>query len=117
MLSEILCGGKIRVIITGDNGPIGASDLSEAIPPAVRSFVLFRDQGCCSIEGCRSRYRLQPHHIQERSDGGANHPENLISLCWWHHHIAIHMLGFTIDPDTPVHRRRLIRANPSTGPP
>jgi hypothetical protein len=116
MLSEILCGGKIRVIITGDNGPIGVSDLSEAIPPAVRSFVLFRDQGCCSIEGCRSRYRLQPHHIQERSDGGANHPENLISLCWWHHHIAIHMLGMRIDPDSPIHRRRLIRP-PATGPP
>jgi len=34
LLSEILCTGKVRIVFTGDNGqPIGASHLSEAIPP------------------------------------------------------------------------------------
>jgi hypothetical protein len=116
-LAEILCTGKIRVIISGDDGPIASSDLGEAIPPAVRSYVLFKDQGSCSIEGCRSRYRLQPHHIKERANGGTNDPANLITLCWYHHHIAIHMLGMRIDPDSPTHRRRLIGWQPTTGPP
>jgi Domain of unknown function (DUF222) len=56
-LSEILCTGKIRVIVTDGDRPVAHSDLGEAIPPAVRSFVLWRDQSQCSIEGCRSRYR------------------------------------------------------------
>ncbi|MGH8924895.1 MAG: HNH endonuclease [Acidimicrobiia bacterium] len=35
----------------------------------------------CSIEGCRSRYRLQIHHIHPRSRGGGHRPDNLITLC------------------------------------
>ena len=115
-LSEILCEGKIRVIVTDGLHPVAYSDLGEAIPPAIRSFVLWRDQGQCSIEGCPSRYRLQPHHIQQRAHGGNHHPDNLITLCWYHHHVAIHQMGFRIDPDSPTHRRRLIPKH-NTGPP
>jgi 5-methylcytosine-specific restriction endonuclease McrA len=120
ILSEILCTGKVRVIVTDGQQPIVWSDLGEAIPPQVRAFVLHRDQGMCSIEGCPSRYRLQLHHIQERQHHGNNHhPDNLITLCWFHHHVAIHQLGMTIDLNSPVHRRRLIgsRSRTSTGPP
>jgi hypothetical protein len=108
-LSEILCDGRIRVTWTdGDRGPIAVSHLTETIPPAVRAWVLHRDQGQCSIEGCRSRNRLQIHHIHEQHLGGDQDPDNLITICWYHHHIAIHQLGFEIDPRSPVHRRRLI---------
>ena len=115
-LGEILCGGKFRVIVTDGLHPVAYSDLREAIPPAIRSFVAFRDQGQCSIEGCPSRYWLQPHHILERRHGGSHHPDNLITLCWYHHHVAIHGLGFRIDPDSPAHRRRLLTRR-NTGPP
>lgn len=117
-LSEILCEGKIRVIWTdGEKGPIAVSNLTEAIPPATRAWVLHRDQGQCSIEGCRSRYRLQIHHIHPRALGGNHDPSNLVSLCWYHHHIAIHELGYRIDPNSPTHRRRLVGWRPTTGPP
>ena len=107
-LDEILCTGRVRVILQGeDHRPIGVSDLGEAIPPAVRSWILHRDQGRCQIDGCGSRYRLQPHHIRQRSAGGDHDPDNLISLCWYHHHVAIHMLGMSLDPASPPHRRRL----------
>ncbi len=115
-LEEILCNGQIRVIVTDRLRPVAYSDLGEAIRPAVRSYVLWRDQGQCSIEGCRSRYRLQPHHITQRAFGGSHDPENLISLCWYHHHVAIHQMGMRIDPDTPTHRRRLLPP-PGTAPP
>ena len=107
-LSELLCTGKVRVIMGGEDGrPIGVSDLGEAIPPAVRAYVLHRDQGRCQIDGDHSSYRLRIHHIVPRAEGGDNNPDNLISLCWYHHHVAIHMLGMIIDPDSPPHRRRL----------
>jgi 5-methylcytosine-specific restriction endonuclease McrA len=116
-LSEILCEGRVRVIYADSGGPIAVTHLTEAIPPAVKAWVLHRDQGQCSIEGCRSRYRLQIHHIQERHLGGDHDPSNLITLCWYHHHIAIHQLGMTIDPNSPTHRRRLVGWRPTTGPP
>jgi hypothetical protein len=81
-LAEILCNGTARVIYTDCNGPHAVSNRTEAIPPAIRAFVLKRDQGRCSIEGCGSRHRLQPHHIKERHSGGDHDPDNLITLCW-----------------------------------
>ncbi|HJR87024.1 MAG TPA: HNH endonuclease, partial [Acidimicrobiia bacterium] len=105
-LSEILCGGKVR-LLASDLHCLYYSDLGEAVPPAIRSLVLARDLGMCSIEGCRSRYRLQIHHLHPRSRGGGHHPDNLLTLCWYHHHVAIHGMGMEIDPESPVHRRRL----------
>ena len=108
-LAEILCEGRIRVTWTdGDGGPVAVSHLTETIPPSIRAWIFHRDQGRCSIEGCRSRNRLQIHHLHERHLGGNHNPENLITLCWYHHHVAIHQLGFTIDPQSPVNRRRLV---------
>jgi hypothetical protein len=106
VLREILCGGRVR-IIASDLNCLFYSDLGEAVPPALRALVMARDMGICSIEGCRSRYRLQIHHLHPRSRGGAHHPDNLVTLCWYHHHVAIHGMGMEIDPETPVHRRRL----------
>jgi 5-methylcytosine-specific restriction endonuclease McrA len=115
-LAEILCTGKVRLIVQGEDGkPIGVSDRGEAIPPAVRLSVLHRDQGRCQIDGCHARYRLQPHHIQPRSEGGHHHLDNLITLCWYHHHVAIHMMGMNLDPTSPPHRKRLTWHN--HGPP
>jgi hypothetical protein len=105
-LAEILCGGKVR-LLASDLHCLYYSDLGEAVPPALRSLVLSRDLGMCSIEGCRSRYRLQIHHLHPRSRGGGHHPDNLLTLCWYHHHVAIHGMGMEIDPESPVHRRRL----------
>ncbi|HEY5728198.1 MAG TPA: HNH endonuclease [Acidimicrobiia bacterium] len=73
--------------------------------------------GQCSIAGCHSRYRIQPHHIRERHQGGSHDPDNLVSLCWYHHHVAIHQLGYTIDPGSPTHRRKLLSPRQPTGPP
>ena len=115
-LSEILCTGQVRVIVTDGLHPIAYSDMGEAIPGHIRRYVQWRDQNQCSIEGCHSRYRLQPHHIKERQHGGNHDPDNLITLCWFHHHVAIHGLGYRIDPTSPIHRRRLLKPQ-NHGPP
>ena len=89
---------------------------ARAIPPQLRRFVLDRDGAACTIAGCTSRYRLQVHHITRWVDGGRTDPENLTTVCWFHHHIVIHGQGFTIDPDSPPQRRRLLHP-PIHGPP
>jgi len=108
VLEELLCTGTVQVVGLRGGMPVVTSDAVRAIPPAVRGFVARRDAGC-TIEGCTSRYRLEPHHVIPRSRGGTHDPENLATLCWFHHHIAIHRQGFRIDPDTPPGRRKLTR--------
>jgi hypothetical protein len=108
-LERILCDSPVDVIALTDNGePLRIGNASTAIPPSTRRHVLWRDGGICTADGCSSSYRLQPHHIQERSDNGDHHHSNLTSLCWFHHHVVIHGRGFRIDPNSPTRRRRFL---------
>ncbi|NNK91513.1 MAG: DUF222 domain-containing protein [Acidimicrobiia bacterium] len=106
-LERILCEGRVQVIVTDGDWIPATSPATRTIPPATRRHVLVRDGGCV-IDGCSSRYRLQPHHIRPRSEGGAHDAENLATLCWYHHHVAIHGEGYRLDTESPPHRRRLI---------
>jgi hypothetical protein len=115
-LEELLCTGTVQVIGLQDGTPVVTSTASRAIPPAVRRLVAARDGGC-TIAGCTSRYRLEPHHIVHRADSGSHDPENLTTLCWFHHHVAIHQQGLSIDPDSPPQKRRLIQPRPGHNPP
>ncbi len=109
-IEAILCNGVIDVTArSGDGTPLGMGRRSRIIPPRLRRFVLHRDGGVCTVEGCVSRYRLQAHHITPWSHGGTTDADNLTTLCWFHHHVVIHGRGFTIDPSSPPQRRRLLR--------
>ena len=48
-----------------------------------------RDLGCCQVPGC-SRRATHAHHITPRSQGGTDHPSNLVALCTCHHLFGIH---------------------------
>ncbi len=57
-VEAILCDGVIEV--TGrisDGTPVNMGRRSRTIPPRLRRFILARDGGMCTIEGCVSRYR------------------------------------------------------------
>ena len=111
-LAEILCTGTIETnAITADGTPLGVGRRTGKIPPRLRRFVLGRDRGCTAA-GCTSRYRLQPHHKQHWADGGATDADNLITLCWYHHHVIVHQRGYTIDPDSPIGQTRFLRPQP-----
>ena len=56
------------------------------IPNSVRRSVYRRDGYRCAL--CDSATGLQIHHIVHRSEGGSNHPQNLITLCWKCHAVA-----------------------------
>ncbi|MDE0289446.1 MAG: HNH endonuclease signature motif containing protein [bacterium] len=99
----VQCVGITEVItVAGQN--IVHHGTTASTRPSLRRAVLARDDGC-TIDGCTSTYRLEAHHITPRSQGGTNTAENLTSLCWYHHHVAVHRRGMRIDPHlaTPNH--------------
>lgn len=61
--------------------------LVEAIPSAsllpVELIEAKRD-----LERCQRRDTLQTHHLLNRSQGGSDHPDNLLTLCYDHHEKA-----------------------------
>lgn len=115
-LERIMCVGSVEVVVDAGSGvPLAVGPTTRVVPPKMRRFVLNRDGGC-TIDGCGSSYRLEVHHIVPRSRGGTHDAENLTTLCWWHHHIAIHGQGKRIDPNSPPLRRRLLPAETNLPP-
>jgi hypothetical protein len=72
----------------------------------LRFAVFARDGYHC--KSCNSMGPLHPHHIIFKSQGGADHPANLITVCWKCHR-AIHdgFLKCELDKDDngPVYVR------------
>lgn len=52
--------------------------------------VLERDGWRCAVPGCSSRSALHDHHVKFRSQGGSNRLEDRLTVCVWHHQVAIH---------------------------
>ncbi len=116
VLEEILCTGATEITLTRDGTPLAATPTTRVVSPRLRRWLLRRDHGC-TIDGCRSRYRLQPHHIIPYSHGGTTQPDNLTTLCWYHHHVVVHGHGYQLDPTSPPQRRRFLRRQPPRAPP
>jgi hypothetical protein len=115
-LDLLLCTGKVEInALTREGRLLAVGESFSYLSPRLRRHILARDGGC-SVDGCESRYRLEAHHIVERLRGGSHHPGNLTTLCWFHHHVVIHGLGYRIDPDSPPHRRRFLKPDRPPGP-
>ncbi len=115
-LQQLICGGAMMEL-DADSEALGIGRTSRAVPPRLKRWVIHRDLGVCTIAGCDSTYRLEPHHIIHWQDGGATEEQNLATLCWFHHHVAIHRQGFQIEPDSPQLRRQFLRKPRSRPPP
>ena len=114
-LEEALCNGSVSLDVTLADGRIlGVGHETDPIPPREWAYVLARDGGC-TADACGSRNHLQVHHILPRSRGGTHDPRNLTCLCWFHHHVVVHGMGYSIDPESPPRRRRFIP--PDRSPP
>ena len=61
--------------------------MNAGISREMRKAVYKRDGYRCAV--CDATEGLQIHHIKPRGKGGANHPMNLITLCW-RCHAAVH---------------------------
>ncbi len=70
---------------------------TDDIPVHLRRLVALRDQGCQHPGGCdQPASRCEPHHVVHRADGGPTSLTNLKDYCWWHHHVLLHQLGWTL---------------------
>jgi 5-methylcytosine-specific restriction endonuclease McrA len=73
--------------VVNDGAHTGAR-AKQTVTPATRRAVLRRDHGRCVVPGCRNSQFLDLHHVQPRSEAGANDADNLITLCGAHHRAA-----------------------------
>ncbi|HUA31773.1 MAG TPA: DUF222 domain-containing protein [Streptosporangiaceae bacterium] len=76
--------------------PLDVGAVTESIPVHLRRAVAVRDRRC-RWPGCDQPVAAcQPHHIIPRAHGGPTCLTNLLSLCSFHHLIAIHRWGWSI---------------------
>ncbi len=107
--------GKILQVVSGPGGaasflrrhllgkPLAGPSLpldvgqTDDIPLHLRRLVALRDQHCQYPGGCdQPASGCEPHHVQHRSDGGHTSLTNLKDYCYWHHHVVLHELGWTL---------------------
>ncbi|MET0564907.1 MAG: HNH endonuclease [Acidimicrobiia bacterium] len=110
-LEAILCDAVTQVTALAEDGtPLRYGRQSRTIPPALRRAILHRDGNVCTADGCPSTHRLQIHHVIPWDQGGPTNPNNLITLCWYHHQIVVHRQGFRPYPHPKHLRIRFRRA-------
>jgi len=96
MFEELLCNGNVDLVgLTEKSRPLDLGRRSRTVKPKLRRHVLHRDGGC-TVEGCSSRYRFEIHHVIPWAHGGRTDADNLITLCWFHHHVSVHREGLQI---------------------
>jgi hypothetical protein len=84
-IRRLTCDATFVPLVEGPDGePLGIGRRSRRVPPRLRRFLAARDEGC-RFPGCGHR-RFQAHHVQHWTAGGPTDPDNLISLCSFHHH-------------------------------
>ena len=102
----VRCVGVTEVITVAGQSILGHGTTT-SMRPSLRRAVLARDDGC-TIDGVHLHLppRGPPHRPPIPS--GTHAADNLTTLCWYHHHVAVHRRGMRIDPQSPPRRRRLL---------
>jgi hypothetical protein len=83
----------------GLNGPSLPLDVGQTddIPVHLRRLVALRDQTCQFPGGCdQPASRCEAHHVVHWADGGHTGLDGLKNYSWWHHHVMLHQLGWTL---------------------
>lgn len=94
---RLACDASLRPLILDAKGDLVAFGTSARVaPPALRALVLRRDRHC-RFAGCRSRID-EVHHIVFWSRGGPTRSDNMLGLCWYHHHL-VHEGGWELVGD------------------
>ena len=82
--------------LAGPSLPLDVGQTDD-IPVHLRRLVALRDQTCQFAGGCdQPAASCEPHHVTHRADGGHTSLTNLKNYCWWHHHVVLHELGWTL---------------------
>jgi uncharacterized protein DUF222 len=75
---------------------------SETVPAHIRDAVRHRGGHCEWSGGCNQPAgACQVHHVKHKADGGPTSLTGCVLLCFYHHQVMIHRLGWTlvVNPD------------------
>ena len=95
---RLACDATLRPLVVDADGQLVVfGSASRVIPPSMRALVVRRDRHC-RFAGCRARID-EVHHVVFYSRGGPTRSDNLLGLCWHHHHL-VHEGGWSVVGDT-----------------
>jgi hypothetical protein len=119
VLEGILCDSDVEVIARTEDGEyMNYGRRYRTATPAQKRALLDRYAGRCAADGCDSRYRLEAHHSTSWTQGGETNLDEMVLLCWFHHHVVVHRRGFMIytHPETGRIRFRAPKIQPEYEP-
>jgi hypothetical protein len=118
-LEAILCDSNVEVIAKTEDGEyMNYGRGTRTATASQKRALLDRYAGTCAADGCDSRYRLEAHHLTPWTQGGRTDVNEMLLLCWFHHHVVVHRRGFMIyrHPETGRIRFRQPRFPPEHEP-
>jgi hypothetical protein len=97
---RLACDASLVPLIgDGAGQPLSVGRSTRAISPTLRRALRSRDQGC-AFPGCHQTRFVEGHHIQHWAAGGETSLANLVTLCWYHHHL-MHEGGYRLEVTAP----------------
>src|SRR5580692_4644617 len=95
-LASFLRRSQLGVRLGGPSQPLDIG-FSDNVPAGIRNAVKARDRRCQWAGGCdQPASACEVHHLKHKADGGETSLENCILLCFFHHHVMIHRMGWTL---------------------
>jgi hypothetical protein len=124
-LASFLRTRQLGARLAGPSLPLDVG-YAKDIPAAIRNAVILRAKGRCEWAGrCHQpAAACEVHHVRHKADGGKTSVRTCVLLCFFHHQVMIHRMGWTLvlNPDgtttawSPDRTRVLHSHGPPAGP-
>ncbi|HEY6634769.1 MAG TPA: hypothetical protein VI141_04060 [Acidimicrobiia bacterium] len=96
-LQAVLCDANVEVIARDGAGRyLDYGRRERTAPPTLKRALLAEAGFTCAGDGCQSQHRLQIHHLTPWAQGGRTNQDQLVVLCWYHHHVVVHERHFQV---------------------
>jgi len=100
-LASFLRRRELGVRLGGPSQPLDIG-YSDNVPAGIRNAVKARDRFCQWAGGCdQPASACEVHHLRHKGHGGETSLDNCIMICFFHHQVMIHRMGWTLvrNPD------------------
>lgn len=86
VVERLLCACRVRPVVHAADGSIlDLGRTRRVVDDRLLRALMLRDRHC-AFPGCRSRHKLEAHHVIHWLHGGRTDLANLVMLCVRHHH-------------------------------
>jgi hypothetical protein len=97
-IKRLACDAAVVVVTEDERGtPLNVGRKQRIVSTPLRRAVIARDRHCM-FPGCQRTRYVEAHHVHHWVDGGETNVDNLVLLCWQHHHL-LHAGGYRIRRD------------------